>query len=71
VNGALARARIVTADRDRFRHRSIEQRWLPWSEAPSAGWKTLVELRVDPGGHEGALGSTASAVSPVASLASG
>jgi hypothetical protein len=30
--------RIDPADQDRFGHRTIEERWIPWSETPSAGW---------------------------------
>jgi hypothetical protein len=29
---------IDPADQDRLCHRTIEERWIPWSETPSTGW---------------------------------
>lgn len=40
---AIERAAFDPGDQDRSCHRPIEERWIPWSETPSAGWKALVE----------------------------
>jgi hypothetical protein len=42
---ALERADSDPDDLDRFRHRTIEERWTPWSETPSTGWQLLASSR--------------------------